>query len=158
MSFENVSTGARGEPAEDGQRRLSEMERALRETQAQGQHTHQLLQTLLDRLEKKTTPSKPTFVREPGTETPPVAPPPTHTHPRPHAAPPNDFNGDRNTGRAFLTSCEVYLTLSGTLFPDDKARILWTLSYMKMDRAATFAKRIMQLQYTDSPLWQSWQV
>jgi hypothetical protein len=36
---------------------------------------------------------------------------------------PDNFDGDRSKGRAFLTSCELYLSLTGVDYPDEQARI-----------------------------------
>jgi hypothetical protein len=32
---------------------------------------------------------------------------------------PNDFDRDRSKGHAFLTSCEIYISLTASDFPDD---------------------------------------
>jgi hypothetical protein len=59
-------------------------------------------------------------------------------------ASPDNFDGDRSKGRAFLTSCELYLSLTGPDYPDEQSRIHWALSFFKSRRAATFAKRIVR--------------
>lgn len=78
----------------------------------------------------------------------PTAPaPPVHTQPsanRPSAPPlkpttPNDFDGTRDKGRAFLNSCELYMSLVPQQFSDDQTRIGWALSYMKSGHASLFA-------------------
>jgi hypothetical protein len=56
---------------------------------------------------------------------------------------PDNFDGDRSKGHAFLTSCELYLSLMGADYPDEQARIHWALSFFKSGRAATFAKHIV---------------
>jgi hypothetical protein len=56
---------------------------------------------------------------------------------------PSHFNGDRAQGRAFLTSCELYISLTQSDFVDDQVRIHWGLSYFKGGCAASFAKRIL---------------
>ena len=81
--------------------------------------------------------------------TPPTAPlatPPTTSSaaPRPQVATPEAFDGDRTKGRAFLTSCHLYLSLRGGEFRDDHEKIRWILSYMKIGRAATFAQRLLR--------------
>jgi hypothetical protein len=55
-----------------------------------------------------------------------------------------NFDGDRSKGRAFLTSCELYLSLAGPDYPDEQARIHWALSFFKSRRVATFSKRIVR--------------
>jgi hypothetical protein len=51
---------------------------------------------------------------------------------------PNDFDGDQSKGRAFLTSCEIYTSLTASDFPDDQTQIHWALSYFKTGCAANF--------------------
>jgi hypothetical protein len=57
---------------------------------------------------------------------------------------PDNFNGDRSKGHTFLTSCELYLSLTGADYPDEQARIHWALSFFKSGRAAIFAKHIVR--------------
>jgi hypothetical protein len=57
---------------------------------------------------------------------------------------PSHFDGDRAQGRAFLTSCELYISLTQSDFVDEQVRIDWALSYFKGGRAASFAERILQ--------------
>jgi hypothetical protein len=58
---------------------------------------------------------------------------------------PSNFDGDRVQGRAFITSCELYISLTASDFVDEQVRIHWALSYFKGRRAASFAKcKILQ--------------
>jgi hypothetical protein len=57
---------------------------------------------------------------------------------------PSHFDGDRAQGRAFLTSCELYISLTQLDFVDDQVRIHWALSYFKGGRVASFAERILR--------------
>jgi hypothetical protein len=59
-------------------------------------------------------------------------------------ASPDNFDGDRSKGHAFLTSCELYLLLTGSDYPDEQSCIHWALSFFKSGRAATFAERIVR--------------
>jgi hypothetical protein len=59
-------------------------------------------------------------------------------------ASPDNFDGDRSKGHAFLTSCELYLSLTGLDYPDKQSRIHWALSFFKSRRAATFAECIVR--------------
>jgi hypothetical protein len=45
--------------------------------------------------------------------------------------------------RAFLTSCELYISLTALDFIDEQVRIHWALSYFKGGRAVSFTKRIL---------------
>jgi hypothetical protein len=59
-------------------------------------------------------------------------------------ASPDNFEGDRSRGHAFLTSCELYLSLTELDYPDEQSRIHWALSFFKSGRAATFAEHIVR--------------
>jgi hypothetical protein len=75
---------------------------------------------------------------------PPVATPLKALHPsRVNPGAPSNFDGDRAQGRAFLTSCELYISLSQSDFVKDQVRIHWALSYFKGGCAATFAERVI---------------
>jgi hypothetical protein len=64
--------------------------------------------------------------------------------PRIKPASPDNFDGDISKGHAFLTSCELYLLLTGPDYPDEQARIHWALSFFKSGCVATFAKHIVR--------------
>jgi hypothetical protein len=57
---------------------------------------------------------------------------------------PSHFDGDRVQGCAFLTSCELYISLTASDFIDEQVHIHWALSYFKGGRAASFAERILR--------------
>ena len=57
-------------------------------------------------------------------------------------AKPSEYDGDCANGHIFFNSCTLYLGLCANEFREDQARILWTLSFMKMGRAATFASHV----------------
>jgi hypothetical protein len=44
---------------------------------------------------------------------------------------PSNFDRDRAQGRAFITSCELYISLTAPDFIDEQVRIYWALSYFK---------------------------
>jgi hypothetical protein len=64
--------------------------------------------------------------------------------PRIKPASPDNFDGDRSKGHVFLTSCELYLSLTGPDYPDEQSHIHWALSFSKSGRMATFAERIVR--------------
>jgi hypothetical protein len=84
-----------------------------------------------------------------------VAPPPTASSPpvttplkashtsRVNPGSPSNFDGDRVQGCVFLTSCELYISLSQSDFVEDQVRIHWAPSYFKGGRAVTFAARVI---------------
>jgi hypothetical protein len=80
---------------------------------------------------------------------PPVSPPfvPTTmqaSHPcRVKPGIPSHFDRDRVQGCAFLTSCELYISLTQLDFVNNQVRIHWALSYFKGGHAASFAERIL---------------
>ena len=99
------------------------------------------------------------------------APPPTTAPPPPSVLPPssgtsepklkpsapNDFDGDRSKGRAFLNSCELYITLVPHHFPDETLAVRWVISFMKTGRAALFAQRAVRYQAKHSaPKYKTW--
>ena len=53
---------------------------------------------------------------------------------------PPAYDGDRVTGRAFLTSILLYISLTGDDLQDEQAQIHWALSYFKSGRAAMLAE------------------
>jgi hypothetical protein len=55
----------------------------------------------------------------------------------------NGFSGDCTKGRAFLTSCKLYMNLVPHQFGDDHTRIMWVFSFMKSDHAMQFVNRHM---------------
>jgi hypothetical protein len=59
-------------------------------------------------------------------------------------ASPDNFDGDRSKGHAFLTSCELYLSLTGLDYPDEQSRIHWALSFFKSGHVVMFAKCIVR--------------
>jgi hypothetical protein len=79
----------------------------------------------------------------PPTSLPPVTTPLKASHPsRVNPGTPSNFNGDRAQGRAFLTSCELYISLSQLDFV--QVQIHWALSYFKGRRAATLAEHVIR--------------
>jgi hypothetical protein len=56
----------------------------------------------------------------------------------------DNFNGDRSKGHAFLTFCQLYLSLTGADYPDEQARIHWALLFFKSGRVAMFAEHIIR--------------
>jgi hypothetical protein len=81
---------------------------------------------------------------------PPVSPPLVSTtlqasHPfRVKPGIPSHFDGDRAQGRAFLTSCELYISLTQLDFIDEQVHIHWGLSYFKGGRAASFTECLLR--------------
>jgi hypothetical protein len=57
---------------------------------------------------------------------------------------PNSFECDRAQGGTFLTSCELYILLTASDFPDDQTHIHWALSYFKSRHSATFAEHVVK--------------
>jgi hypothetical protein len=70
---------------------------------------------------------------------------------------PQDFDGNRENGRSFLTSCRLYISLSLDDFADEQAQIHWALSYFKSGRAATFADRTLRAEAkAGGPSYATW--
>jgi len=75
-------------------------------------------------------------------------------------ASPAEFDGDRTKGRQFWNACILYMSMCPSEFPDVLTKISWILSYMKTDRAATFASQLIpeiadgQMPYSDFEAFQ----
>jgi hypothetical protein len=57
---------------------------------------------------------------------------------------PNNFDGDRAQGCAFLMSCELYISLTASDFVNEQVHIHWALSYFKGGHVVSFAERILR--------------
>jgi hypothetical protein len=69
----------------------------------------------------------------------------------------NDFDGDCLKGRAFLNSCQLYISLCESQFRDDQAMIHWALSFMKSRHAALYANHILRRETSEAlPAFVSW--
>ena len=64
----------------------------------------------------------------------------------PPLALPNEYDGNRSKGQAFLTSCQTYICLCPDSFLGDHIKITWTLSYMKSGWADKWAEQIFLLE------------
>src|ERR1700720_1577769 len=72
-------------------------------------------------------------------------------------ATPSEFDGDWLTGRAFLNSCRLYISLCDEQFRVEQAQIQWALSFMKSGRAALYANRILRKEASDDlPAFFQW--
>ncbi|GLB45963.1 hypothetical protein LshimejAT787_4500010, partial [Lyophyllum shimeji] len=73
-------------------------------------------------------------------------------------APPDSFDGEREKGRAFINSCDLYMSLVPDAFPDEQMRINWALSYMKGGRTARFAAHALRhpLSHSGAPHFRSY--
>jgi hypothetical protein len=70
---------------------------------------------------------------------------------------PSHFGGDRAQGRAFLMSCELYISLTASDFVDEQVRIHWALSYFKGGRTASFTEHILRQELrTGKMCFASW--
>ena len=109
-------------------------------TQKQINQLLQAFQHLEKLMTAKTSPPPSPKINTPDTtsaRTTPIGRPPP-------PALPNEFDGDRSRGQAFLTSCQTYMRLCSDSFPSEQTKITWALSYMKSGRALKWAERIFQ--------------
>jgi hypothetical protein len=56
---------------------------------------------------------------------------------------PSHFDGDRAQGHVFLTSCELYISLTASDFVNEQVHIHWALSYFKGGCVASLTERIL---------------
>jgi hypothetical protein len=56
---------------------------------------------------------------------------------------PSHFDGDRVQACTFLTSCELYISLTQSDFVDEQVRIHWALLYFKGGCAVSFTELIL---------------
>ena len=72
--------------------------------------------------------------------------PKAHPSPSVQARPasPLEFDGDQKKGMAFLNSCQTYIRLCLSEFPDEQTKIVWAMSYMKSGRAQKWTTRIFR--------------
>jgi len=122
--------------------RLLAIEATVDEMKGTNEATHQLLQSILDRLGPTQAQNAPIPLRRPDSRRPSPLPTPSAGRKislKPSS--PSEYNGDRSEGKTFLTSCRTYLRLCPEAFEDDTTRIIWAMSYMKSGRAGRWATR-----------------
>jgi hypothetical protein len=124
--------------------RVDAIEAQLEEIRNHNQATHQLLQDVLTRLNPVVPPtshpsSRPPVSRRPSSTSIPTSAGRNKNSLKPSFPP--EFSGDRNSGKAFLTSCRTYIRLCPESFEDDITKIVWAMSYMKSGRAGRWATR-----------------
>jgi hypothetical protein len=56
---------------------------------------------------------------------------------------PSNFDRDRAEGHTFLTSCELYISLTASDFVDEQVHIHWALSYFKGGCVVSFTEHIL---------------
>jgi len=59
-------------------------------------------------------------------------------------SPPLAFNGDRSMGKAFLTSCRIFIRLCPGGFKDEVTKMIWAMSYMNTGWPAKWAFRELE--------------
>jgi hypothetical protein len=123
--------------------RFQQMEKRLNE---QAEATHAMNKTLNKFLAVMANQESARNVTPPHPASPPpVTTPLKASQPsRVNPGAPSNFDGDRAQGHAFLTSCELYISLSKLDFVEDRVRIHWALSYFKGRCAVTFAEHIIR--------------
>jgi hypothetical protein len=145
----------------DSDDRVSALESAVQVQNERFEALNEKLKQLLERLGSIPDPQNPPRIESPAglsatTESLSAGLAAT-VHSRLKPGVPSDFDGDRSKGRAFLNSCDLYIRLCPQEFIDDQAKVHWVLSYMKSDRAATFADRVLRQEAkTNLPRFGTW--
>ena len=129
--------------------RVTALEASIDEMRSRHDATHELLQSLVERLGPAQAQKAPSPVRRPTTTTTSSA---GRRNVSLKPALPPDFSGDRKMGKAFLTSCRTYMRLCPEAFEDDDTKIIWAMSYMRSGRANRWATREFELEAKDEHL------
>src|SRR3979490_87158 len=136
--------------------RVQNIKEGLRQQVAVNRSPQEMLAHLFDKFNNLELPNLPI-------SQPIIAPPNLITHAAPlhrsrvKPGVPQNFNGDREGGRSFLTSCQLYISLSIDDFADEQAQIHWALSYFKSGRAATFADPTLRAEAkAGGPSYATW--
>ncbi|GLB43126.1 putative retrotransposable element tf2 155 kda protein type 1-like [Lyophyllum shimeji] len=143
------------DPAQEAWRRLTTIEARLEHQDGQMAEIFNTFREFRLYLEQHNTPTVPRDSGPATVQPTDAAQTPAHSDPlsaqsftrggdRLRPAPPDSFDGEREKGRAFINSCDLYMSLTPDAFPDEQTRINWVLSYMKGGRAARFAARTLR--------------
>ncbi|GLB35246.1 putative reverse transcriptase-rnase h-integrase [Lyophyllum shimeji] len=143
------------DPAQEAWRRLTTIEARLEHQDGQMAEIFNTFREFRLYLEQHNTPTVPRDSGPATVQPADAAQTPAHSDPlsaqsftrggdRLRPAPPDSFDGEREKGRAFINSCDLYMSLTPDAFPDEQTRINWVLSYMKGGRAARFAARTLR--------------
>ena len=124
--------------------RVETLEAIIDEMRTDQRATHTLLQDVLAKLNPATPLISPQPPRRPSSTSIPNPAGRNKNSLKPSFPP--DFAGDRNSGKAFLTSCRTYIRLCPDSFEDEPTKIIWAMSYMKTGRAGRWAAREFELE------------
>ena len=131
--------------------RVLAIENRMEELIINNQATHNLLQDVLAKLNPETSSTKPqTPSRRPSSTSTPASGNRSKNSLKPSFPP--EFSGDRQSGKAFLTSCRTYIRLCPESFEDEETKIIWAMSYMKSGRAGRWATREFEFEAKNGAL------
>ena len=71
----------------------------------------------------------------------------------PNIATPKPFSGRMAETRAFMQACRVYQQMRKAEFSDEKAKILWTLSYMQEGAALKYREAFLTIALEQPSIW-----
>ena len=71
----------------------------------------------------------------------------------PKIATPKPFSGKMAETKAFTQACRVYQAMRKAEFPDEKAKILWTLSYMQEGAALKYREAFLTIALEQPSVW-----
>ncbi|GLB45153.1 hypothetical protein LshimejAT787_2000580 [Lyophyllum shimeji] len=143
------------DPAQEAWRRLTTIEARLEHQDGQMAEIFNTFREFRLYIEQHNTPTVPRDSGPATVQPTDAAQTPAHSDPlsaqsftrggdRLRPAPPDSFDGEREKGRTFINSCDLYMSLTPDAFPDEQTRVNWVLSYMKGGRAARFAARTLR--------------
>ena len=71
----------------------------------------------------------------------------------PKIAPPKPFSGKMAETKSFMQACLMYLMTRSDEFPDEKAQIMWILSYMQEGAALKYCEAFLSVALREASIW-----
>jgi hypothetical protein len=124
-------------PTKDANLQFADLESRLASQEAKNNQILDALNATL-RLLTAMTPAQPTAIPQTSLPVTSTARPKLDLKP---SSPPN-FDGNRQKGKGFINTCQVYFRLRPDQFPEEQTKIQWAMTYMNQGRAQKWANRV----------------
>ena len=69
---------------------------------------------------------------------------------------PPDFTGERAKAKQFISSCELYFAVNGSIYDTDTKKVAFALSFMTGGAAAAWKEQKLTLYAATTPAWPTW--